>query len=301
MKYFSKNREKTFTTFLWIFFLLFFSANLSAQAIPDVPPPTRLENADQEYISKVYQKALENYSQKKYQTSLRFIWHVLRSDVSNFNLRYLSAHDYWGLKDYPRATKEFERCIRYQPQEASSYIDLTLLFLQRKFYVSAGSIAYKGITALRSAKKEIPTKLYNVFARSFLLRKDAKSALQIARQAKTTFDQNDSQAKDQFEALILEARALQALGKFEEAEMATQWALSLKQGDPYCKNLLGYIYETWAIALTRKKNFNDQEKIASLKKQAETQYSEVLSDLELNAEMKKVAKRNLARLLDSKP
>lgn len=289
-------------TVVMLFFLWALTSPSFAQKVPDNPSNTLLEDASPEYIEESYQKALQNYSANKYTTSLRYIWHVLRSQPRNFNLRYLMAHNYWKLKDYPQAIKEFERCLRYQPLQASTYSDLSLLYMERKFYVSAGSISWQGIQTLRSQEKEIPTKLYNTLSRSFLHRGNATNALEAAQQAKSTFSQTNSRVKDQVEALILEARALQILKKFEKAEISLQWALSLKQGDPHVKNLLGYVYETWAMDLNSKQDKavplqnNVKEKIKKLQEQAREEYQDVLADLELTASLKRAAQRNLARL-----
>lgn len=286
--------------FSFFFFSLFFvvaQGRAVAQDVPDVPPQTRLENADSDYIEAIYQKALQKYREQEYAQSLHFIWHVLRSQPQNFKLRYLSAHNYWQLKDYASAIKELERCTRLNAREASSFIDLALLHMSRGHYISATAAASRGIVSLQVQRVLVPAKLYNVLARASLHRGDAETALKMAQKAKTVFDeqdQNNASIKDQLEAIVLEARALQSLYRFEEAELAMQWALALKEGDPYGKNFLGYVYETWAINLERKNPSDPQVEV--LRNKAIQIYNEVLTDLELSDDLKKSVSRNLARL-----
>lgn len=208
--------------------------------------PVELTFATPEYIDETYRQALDSFYLQDYETSLNYIRHVIRADMTNYNLRYLAAHNHWKLGNLDSAEAHFQAAISSTPNEPGAYIDFTLLLIHRRKYVSARRVAANGAEAIEKSGAKVPSKMYNVLARACLLSGDGADALEYAEMAKGALDQNDTGIKDKMEAMVIEARVHLAMENFEKAELSLLWALSLKENNPYAQNLLGVVYLKWA-------------------------------------------------------
>ena len=263
-------------------------------------PVVELDNAGPEYITKYYRKALNSYKQRKFEASLNHIRHVIESNMLDYRLRYLAAHNHWRQGNYRDAVVHFRTAIGQKPGHHAAYIDLSLMLVFQKNYTTARIVALEGINAVKKAGKHVPAKLYNILARISLYRSNYNSALENAQSAKAAYTSaaddykmTKSFVKDRLESILLEGRANLALGKFDNAELSFRWALSLcKQigaEESYTQNLLGYLYEKKANKLA------DAEKKQQLRAKAKEHYGRALSSATM-ANVKLAINRNLQRV-----
>ncbi len=203
-------------------------------------------DATPEYVEEYYKKALESYKNRKYEESLDHLRHVIRSDLDNFNLRYLAAHDHWQLGNFEPAVIHMKKCIEVQPQKMNSYIDLALIYIKFNEIENAQHTLYRALEVGKDNNIKIPAKVYNVLSRTYLYQGKPLLALEHAENAKAAFEKNKAGIKDKLEAIMLEARAQLALGNFEKAEISILWGMSLRENNPVAQNLAGVIYLEWA-------------------------------------------------------
>jgi len=251
-----------------------------------------LNDASPEYIEKYYQKSLNSFNEQKYEESLNHIRHVIKSDMTNFKLRYLAAHNHWKQGNFDTAIIHFERAIKTSPEISGPYIDYALMQIHRRHLGRARKVALKGIQNLRTHKKEIPSKLYNILSRIDLLQNNAKGALAYAEKAKAVFDQKETGVKDKLEAVVLEARAHLSLSDYAKAEFSMLWGLSFRQESPYLHNLLGYIYQQWYESEKGK----SPEMASDLKEKALEQFNIALKSPNLVQSFKELIQKNIDKL-----
>ena len=280
--------------FLTIFFLVIVSFISRVLAVEE------LDNVSPEYLTKTYEKALASFNQGKYEESLNHIRHVIKSSMRDYRLRYLAAHNHWKQRNYNSAEIHFATAISVAPDQASGYIDLSLLYLEQKKWLLALNQSSRGIRVLTANNKPVPAKLYNIEARVHLYRGDFAQALAQAQAAKVAHlkypkeqQKSSSVIKDRLESIILEGRAQVGLKQFDEADLAFSWAakLSLKLQDenPYLDNLTGYYYESRAASV------NGTEKKSYLDKAIEY-YEKALKSDTATASLKQKISTNLARV-----
>jgi hypothetical protein len=66
-----------------------------------------------------------------------YIRHVIKSDMNNYKLRYLAAHDHWKLGSFDSATVHFQTAVSSHPELPEGYMDFALLKLhERNYYVA---------------------------------------------------------------------------------------------------------------------------------------------------------------------
>ncbi|MDH5720885.1 MAG: tetratricopeptide repeat protein [Spirochaetia bacterium] len=284
--YIKKNiiKDYKFIRFFALIFVYFFQTHT-------VYSVEELDNADVEYIGIIYDKALEKYNMQKYEASLEDIRHVIKSDMTNYNLRYLAAHNHWRLGNYDSAIAHFETAMNKNSQKPGSYIDLSLLYLQLKNYKASKKILLKGIDDLNAANTSVPSKVYNILSRLSFYEGNFTEALEYAQEAKAIFNQNKAGIKDKLEAVILEARAHLELKNFEKAELSALWALNLKKDNPYAYNLLGYIYEKWANTVS------DENKKQELLKKSKENYEITIHNSNNPENLNKLIQENINRII----
>ncbi|MES0491485.1 MAG: hypothetical protein ABUK01_15935, partial [Leptospirales bacterium] len=224
--------------------------------------------------------------------SLNHIRHVIKSDMKNFKLRYLAAHNHWKQGNFDSAIVHFERTIKTDPSKPGPYIDYALMQIHRRYLGTARKIALRGIQNLTDHKVSIPSKLYNILSRINLLENNAKKALEYAEKAKSVFDQKETGVKDKLEAVVLEARAHLSLADYEKAEFSMLWGLSFRKQSPYLHNLLGYIYQQWY----KSEKTKSPEKADELKKKAIEHFNIALNNPNLVPSFKKLIQTNIDNL-----
>ncbi|RME88759.1 MAG: hypothetical protein D6767_09630 [Candidatus Hydrogenedentota bacterium] len=269
------------------FFLCFLCALILLWNHP-VFSVVELENASPEVIEENYQKALKSFEAGKYEESLNFIRHVIKSDMNHFKLRYLAAHNHWRQGHYEPAEIHFKRALSVKPEYAGIYVDLSLFYLDWRKYSEAQKIAEKGIRVLPDYDTKVPAKLYNVLARIALRRGQYHTALKWAEKSKSAFQDKKTRAKDQLEGVLLEARSHLGLKEYEQAEFAANWALSIRPEHVYTLNLLGFIYEIWAKTSTGKKR-------EMLKEKSIEYYKKALQAKDIPTKFQNIIQKNLDR------
>jgi|GEM_PF-1779385 len=208
-----------------------------------------LDKATPEYVEKIYQLALMEFDKQAYEESLKYIRHVIKSDMNHYKLRYLAAHDHWKLGHFDSATTHFQTILFIKPENPQAYMDLALMKIQERNYWAAESVLQTGMATLKAANVFIPSKFYNIYARIQLAKGFAEEALKYAQLAKSAFEKNGAGVKDKLEAMTLEARSHLLLENFDKAELAMQWAIAMRKDNVYAHNLLGYIYTRWAMKI----------------------------------------------------
>ncbi len=271
-----------------IAFLLLPAALLSVEEI---------SNAKPEYITEYYQKALASYNAGKYEDSLNHIRHVIKSNMRDYRLRYLASHNHWRNKNYDSAVIHMQTAMAIEPLKASPYVDLALIYTERKSYYRARELALSGINKLQQNNVAVPPKLFNIAARMYLINTSYRQALGYAQKAKSAFKKlpaDKQNRKDEIEAIILEGRSHLAMANYEGAELAFSWAIDLEKkinGDAsaYTYNLLGYLQERWANS-----GKLAAQKAASMKASAAKNYGIAAS--RGSGRIKQIAQQNLNRV-----
>ncbi len=281
---------QTFFSFLTALLLLYTSAAPAGRVYGQ--PAEELTISTPEYIDATYEKALEAFYLQEYETSLAYIRHVIRADMSNYQLRYLAAHNHWKLGNFESAEAHFKAAIQASPAEPGSYIDYALMLIHQRKYGNARSVAAGGVKTLEQAGQKNP-KLYNVLARSCLLAGDWPAALHNAEKAKGALDANEIGVKDKLESMVIEARVHMAMGQYEKAELSLLWASSLKENNPYVQNLLGYLYTQWSLAEEK----SNPPLAEDLRKKAEEMFAQALDNTDTLDEFKPVIQENVAALV----
>lgn len=264
----------------YIFLVIFFSLFISVFSIDAI---VEKSNASPEYIDEYYKKALLAYKERDYEKSLDYIRHVIKSDMENYNLRYLASHDHWRLGNFEPAVIHMKKCIEIDATNLNPYIDLALLYIKNDKIEAAQVWLRKGINVAEKNKKPVPAKLYNVLSRTYLYEGKPYYALTHAENAKAAFKKNKAGVKDKLEAIMLEARAHLALKNFEKAEIAVLWGLSLKENNPVAMNLAGVIYLEWAKNSGNKEYANTSSEY----------FSKALKQKSLASAFKEIIKQNL--------
>lgn len=265
--------------------VLFFTALQTLSAVVE------LENATEEQIQNTYEKAVEDYSNKNYEQSLNHIRHVIKSDMRNYRLRMLAAHNHWRQGNFKPAGIHFSTAISAEPTLPGTYIDYSLMLLQQNRENKARDIIIRGIRRVRRSGAEVPPKMFNILSRIELKSGRIKSALANAEKAKAAYAKNTVGIKDRIESLLLEGRSHLALKNYEEAELAISWGISLRKNNPYAYNLLGLTYEEWAIETPADK----PAKAARIEKAA-ANYRKALASGSLAADFRNLIEQNLERV-----
>jgi len=268
------------------FILLIIALILSTSSVFSVVEKT---DASVEYINQYYEKALAEFQKQKYEASLNYIRHVIKSDMKNYKLRYLAAHNHWRSKNFDSATIHFQVAINAKPLKIGTYIDLSLMQIHQKLYKNAKQTVINAITRFEKNKIEIPAKFYIILSRISFYQYQFKNALLYIQKAKEKFSANEG-IKDQLEAILIEGRIYLAKGKFDQAEISLNWALTLKKKNPTAINLLGYIYEQWANAT------KENKKAEQLRVKAVKEYKLALNSKDIPDKLKKLIQTNLKRV-----
>jgi Flp pilus assembly protein TadD len=212
--------------------------------------------------------------------------------MDNYKLRYLAAHNHWKKASFESATVHFQTAISAKPESPNAYIDLALLKIHERNYFYAERVLQNAIYQLTQYKVEIPSKLYNIYTRLELLKGFPQKALNYAQSSKAAFSQSGTGIKDKLEAVTLEARAHLLLENFDKAELAAQWAITLKEKNVYAYNLLGYIYSSWS----KKVAAENPEKSKELKELALENFNIALKSSNLVDEYKTIIESNILNL-----
>ena len=251
-----------------------------------------LENAKPEYIEKVYQSALAEFDKQDYENSLKYIRHVIKSDMLHYKLRYLAAHNHWKLGHFDSATTHFQTAIFARPDSPQGYMDLALMKIQERNYGAAEWTLQNGMAALQKSKVEVPSKFYNIYSRIALLKGFPDESLKYAQLAKAAFEQRGTGVKDKLEAMTLEARSQLMLENFDKAELAMQWAIAMRKDNVYAYNLLGYIYSKWREKILHV----DPKKAEELKDLSLENFKQARSTPDVIDEFKKIINSNIANV-----
>jgi tetratricopeptide (TPR) repeat protein len=104
-----------------------------------------------------YSDALKLYQDKKYQESLGKIAGELvvgrdtDAKSSNYELRFLAAHNHWKLGNYEAAIAHFKRCAEIQKDIADPLLDLALLLAETGKYREAELHVTRALAMQKSA------------------------------------------------------------------------------------------------------------------------------------------------------
>jgi len=269
---------------------LFAVLTLSVSLISPLFPVEELDNATPEYIEQTYQKALELFNKQDYEGSLDQIRHVIKSDMQNYKLRYLAAHNHWKLGNFESASAHFQTAIAVESLKPEAAIDYSLMLIHQRKYRTVYQVLNAMVYRLNKNKITVPAKIYNIYARTALLEGNISKALNYSVEAKAAFDSHGTGIKDKIEAMTLEGRAHLASGNFEKAAFALQWALSLREKNPYLLNLLGFTYQSWMETQPAESELHNELRKKSL------EYYEAALDNELADGFASLVKSNIEEL-----
>ena len=108
-------------------------------------------------IGATYEDALELFKKKQYKDSLKVLAEnlVVADDLvpnsSNYNLRFLAAHNHWKLGNTNSVVTHFKRCMDIKKDTVEPYIDLALFMIEIKRYNEAERIVVKGLSIKKEA------------------------------------------------------------------------------------------------------------------------------------------------------
>ncbi len=249
-------------------------------------------DASPEYIQKNIDRAVEAYRNKNYKQSLDFIVHVIRSDMNNPKLRYLAAHIHWKNQNYRSAEIHFNAFLNAQPNKLAGYIDLASMYHEKGSYEKSRELIRGKIEKLQSEGQEIPIKLFNILARSYLYEREISKIMEHSSAAKALFSSEKKyNVQHKLETLLIESRAYLLKTNFQKAEISALWASEIDKNNEYCLNLLGVVYLKWA------ENTTDKKKKAFLYKNAKESFEKAMYHIDDSMNLYKIIKKNLEKVI----
>lgn len=248
-------------------------------------------DASEEYVNKTYVEAVSLFKQGLYDQSLSKIRHVIRSDMDNYNLRMLAAHCYLRKKSYEPAFAHFMVAEKNAEGKEGPFLDQALAYKNLGQH-SKGLRKLLRFERISGQDYQHSPKFYNLKARLLFHMGQFQAALEAAEKSKAAFSESGQGIKDQIESILIESRVQLALGNFAKAEILADWALSLKENNPYTMNLMGQIYEKWS------KNATDQEQQKNLTAKAVDSYEQALEASDKNEALKALIEKNLNNVQD---
>lgn len=183
-----------------------------------------------------YDEALKLYQEKRYKDSLAKIATdlVVGRDTdaksSNYELRYLAAHNHWRLGNVEAAISHFKRCSEIQKDISDPLVDLALMLVEFKKYKDAE------IYAARALGIQKTPMVYYVIGKS------AYGAGNFWR-AKEFYEKAISLDPELYAAYNGLGCSLLKLGKFTHANTAFSAALSIAPSSPEILNNMGLCLE----------------------------------------------------------
>ena len=248
-------------------------------------------DASEDYVNKTYAEAVSLFKQGYYDQSLGKIRHVIRSDMNNYNLRMLAAHCYLRKKNYEPAFAHFMVAEKYAGGQEGPFLDQALAYKNLGQH-SKGLQKLMRFESIQGQGYQHSPKFYNLKARLLFHMGQFEDALEAAEKSKAAFSESGKGIKDQIESILIESRVQLALGNFAKAEILADWALSLKENNPYTMNLMGQIYEKWS------EKAPDEEQQKSLIAKAINSYEQALEASEKNQALKTLIEKNLNNVQD---
>lgn len=183
-----------------------------------------------------YKEALTLYEEKKYKESLAMIageldiTKDLEVESSNYNLRFLAAHNHWKLGNLQGAISHFKRCADIKKDSADPLIDLSLMMLENRRY---GDANYFATSALKIAESQMPY---------YVLGKSAMKLWNLYK-AKEYFEKAISIDPEFWTAYNDLGIVLMGLKKYGEANTAFSAALSIMPDSSEIQNNIGISLE----------------------------------------------------------
>ena len=252
---------------------------------------TEEENASPAYIQEYINKAIIAYHDKRYQQSLQFIIHVIRSDMNNPHLRYLAAHIHWKNQNYRASEIHFKVFLKVLPNQIAGYIDLASMYHESGSYEKSRLLIQKKIETLQSKDQRVPIKLFNILARSYLYEREITKAMECLSAAKAQFSKEKNNIHHKLETLLIESRAYLLKNDFQKAEISALWGSEIVTDNAYCLNLLGVVYLKWA------ENTSDTKRRAFLYQSAKENFEKAMYHIDKSMNIYKTIKKNLETVL----
>lgn len=180
-----------------------------------------------------YEQALQLYQENKYQESLAMCAQDLvmaddfKSGSPNYKLRYLAAHNHWKLGNTESASIHFRKCMAIDKTKVDAYIDLALMYIEKRKLKEAGSIIEDGLNIKEDAM------LYWVLGRLSIERGDYQRAKEVLERANSL----DPEMYFSYNDLGI---ALMKLGKYGDANAAFSVAYEMNPDSAEINNNLAY-------------------------------------------------------------
>ena len=180
-----------------------------------------------------YEEALRLFDEKKHRESLKMIASELdaKKDADpasvNYKLRFLAAHNHWKLGTHDSAFQHFQKCMQIRPDSIDPYVDLALMFTEKRKFRDAEYFVKKGLDIKKDAM------LYYVYGRLAM-------GSDNHWKAKELFEKSISINPELFAAYNSLGLVLMKLDRASEANTAFTAALSMNSGSFEIMNNVGY-------------------------------------------------------------
>jgi len=173
-----------------------------------------------------YDKATAYYEQKNFDACLTSLRPAIQDAENNIQLRILAAQCHIGKKSYGDAIYHLKQVVENAPEKNGIRADIVALYFALGKYREGRNFGYKYIAALKDDDRTVPPELSLGTARACLAYGRPAEALELARSAKQS-DNNDVKCR----AIIVEARALIAEQNLSEADIALSFAEAMRESE----------------------------------------------------------------------
>ncbi|HOP63542.1 MAG TPA: tetratricopeptide repeat protein [Spirochaetota bacterium] len=180
-----------------------------------------------------YEQALSLYQDNKFQESLSVCAEDLviaddfRAGSPNYKIRYLAAHNHWKLGNTESAMIHFRKCMAIDKTTVDPYIDLAMLFMEKRKFGDAGSVIEDGLKIKEDAM------LFWLLGRIAIEKK-------IYQRAKLYFEKANAIDPELYVSYNDLGITLMKLGKIGDANTAFSVAYAIKPDSPEIISNLAY-------------------------------------------------------------
>jgi tetratricopeptide (TPR) repeat protein len=180
-----------------------------------------------------YDKALSLYQENKFQESLAICAEDLvmaddfKPGTQNYKIRYLAAHNHWKLGNIESASIHFRKCMAIDKTKIDSYIDLSMLLIEKRKFSAAGSVIEDGLKVKEDAM------LFWLLGKIAIERRDYQ-------RARTLFERANGIDPEFYVSYNDLGIALMKLGKYGDANAAFSVAYAIKPDSAEINNNMAY-------------------------------------------------------------
>jgi len=230
-----------------------------------------------------YTRAFAYAEQKNFDACLSALRPAIKDKEADKEMRLLAAHCHTAKKNYLEAVSHLRFVVKEHPETAGIREDIVALLLRAERVREARNAAYRFAESFKDDGAAIPHRLLLVMAWGDIAYGKPTDALAHARAAKQSPDN-----AIKYESIVVETRALIALGHLSEADIALSFAESMQNSEAHAMLRANIAEISWAG-----QKFPEEKRAEIIAGYEKLSRSE-------NAEIKAAALKNIERVKAAK-